>query len=203
MNIKSNLWRFTENLISVDFLFLPLLAYELWFKQIIFELDSLRDLFNQENIEESNTLEILKRLNRIVLILNVSLLFHLPSWPPAAFLWRKTDLLWLLKSIPNRASNYQILRFKHWLVMIPHEHDTHDSEKNFLSISRGTKRSHRNEQAITFTSLHILTSIAVSTANQRKKKCFDCADLSSHRISSKICFFAYKLITNTRKHFEK
>lgn len=48
-------------------------AYELWFKQIIFELDSLRELFNRENIEESNTLEILKRLNRIVLILNVSL----------------------------------------------------------------------------------------------------------------------------------
>lgn len=47
-------------------------AYELWFKQIIFELDSLRDLFNRENIEESNRLEILKRLNRIVLILNVS-----------------------------------------------------------------------------------------------------------------------------------
>jgi len=46
-------------------------AYELWFKQIIFELDSIRDLFNQENIEESNTLEILKRLNRIVLILNL------------------------------------------------------------------------------------------------------------------------------------
>lgn len=49
-----------------------LLAYELWFKQIIYELDSIRDLFSQENIEESNTLEILKRLNRVVMILNVS-----------------------------------------------------------------------------------------------------------------------------------
>lgn len=55
-------------------LFFAQLAYELWFKQIIFELDSLRDLFNQESIEESSTLEILKRLNRIVLILNVSLI---------------------------------------------------------------------------------------------------------------------------------
>uniref|UniRef100_A0A336LNM4 Tryptophan 2,3-dioxygenase n=1 Tax=Culicoides sonorensis TaxID=179676 RepID=A0A336LNM4_CULSO len=43
-------------------------AYELWFKQIIFELDSIRDLFNVEIIEESRTLEILKRLNRMVLI---------------------------------------------------------------------------------------------------------------------------------------
>lgn len=59
-----------ESLISGFSVFV--LAYELWFTQIIFELDSLRNLFNQENIEESNTLEILKRLNRIVLILNVS-----------------------------------------------------------------------------------------------------------------------------------
>ncbi|EZA49883.1 hypothetical protein DMN91_011631 [Ooceraea biroi] len=72
-------------------------AYELWFKQIIFELDSVRALFssnahdahdahngtmnnssanNQENgvshvLNETKTLEILKRLNRIVLILKL------------------------------------------------------------------------------------------------------------------------------------
>lgn len=46
-------------------------AYELWFKQILFELDSIRDLFNADIIEESRMLEILKRLNRIVLILKV------------------------------------------------------------------------------------------------------------------------------------
>lgn len=48
-------------------------AYELWFKQIIFELDSIRELFGSETIEESRTLEILKRLNRIVQILKVDL----------------------------------------------------------------------------------------------------------------------------------
>lgn len=48
-----------------------LIAYELWFKQIIFELDSLRTLFDQNLIEESLMLEIIKRLNRIVLILKV------------------------------------------------------------------------------------------------------------------------------------
>ncbi|XP_014474994.1 PREDICTED: tryptophan 2,3-dioxygenase [Dinoponera quadriceps] len=68
-------------------------AYELWFKQIIFELDSVRALFSFENnatynessndlsanldngvsyvLNESKTLEILKRLNRIVLILKL------------------------------------------------------------------------------------------------------------------------------------
>lgn len=71
-------------------------AYELWFKQIIFELDSVKALFSsefnsydasnkfssnhssikQDNgvsyiLKESNTLEILRRLNRIVLILKL------------------------------------------------------------------------------------------------------------------------------------
>ncbi|XP_076620254.1 tryptophan 2,3-dioxygenase vermilion [Colletes latitarsis] len=70
-------------------------AYELWFKQIIYELDSVRMLFNPETsdydslnstpnnrtavqknrlsqvLNESRTLEILKRLNRIVLILKL------------------------------------------------------------------------------------------------------------------------------------
>lgn len=46
-------------------------AYELWFKQIIFELDSIREMLNEEKIAETKTLEILKRLNRIVLILKL------------------------------------------------------------------------------------------------------------------------------------
>ncbi|XP_055911775.1 tryptophan 2,3-dioxygenase [Eupeodes corollae] len=46
-------------------------AYELWFKQIIYELDSIREMLSDETIEESKTLEILKRLNRIVLILKL------------------------------------------------------------------------------------------------------------------------------------
>ncbi|KAK6618404.1 hypothetical protein RUM43_013597 [Polyplax serrata] len=45
-------------------------AYELWFKQILWEVDSVRNLFGfSERVNESKTLEILKRLNRIVLIL--------------------------------------------------------------------------------------------------------------------------------------
>ncbi|KZC04435.1 PREDICTED: tryptophan 2,3-dioxygenase [Dufourea novaeangliae] len=71
-------------------------AYELWFKQIIYELDTVKALFNPEPssydppslngssnnrsvpknrlpqvLNESRTLEILKRLNRIVLILKL------------------------------------------------------------------------------------------------------------------------------------
>ncbi|KAK3929882.1 Tryptophan 2,3-dioxygenase [Frankliniella fusca] len=47
-------------------------AYELWFKQIIYELDSVRALFNSsQGLDETQTLEILKRLHRIVLILKL------------------------------------------------------------------------------------------------------------------------------------
>ncbi|KAH8270684.1 hypothetical protein KR044_005717, partial [Drosophila immigrans] len=46
-------------------------AYELWFKQIIFEFDSIRDMLNTEVIDETKTLEIVKRLNRVVLILKL------------------------------------------------------------------------------------------------------------------------------------
>ncbi|KAH8367801.1 hypothetical protein KR084_002939, partial [Drosophila pseudotakahashii] len=46
-------------------------AYELWFKQIIFEFDSIRDMLDAEVIEETKTLEIVKRLNRVVLILKL------------------------------------------------------------------------------------------------------------------------------------
>jgi len=46
-------------------------AYELWFKQIIVELDSVRDLFNTTEVDESKMLQILNRMNRIVLILKL------------------------------------------------------------------------------------------------------------------------------------
>ncbi|SPP89620.1 blast:Tryptophan 2%2C3-dioxygenase [Drosophila guanche] len=49
-------------------------AYELWFKQIIFEFDSIRDMLDAEVIDETKTLEIVKRLNRVVLILKVPIL---------------------------------------------------------------------------------------------------------------------------------
>lgn len=60
--------------LSICILYLYLvLAYELWFKQIIFEFDSIRDMLNAEVIDETKTLEIVKRLNRVVLILKVNI----------------------------------------------------------------------------------------------------------------------------------
>ncbi|KAL3188702.1 hypothetical protein MRX96_022498 [Rhipicephalus microplus] len=46
-------------------------AYELWFKQIIFELDSIKPLLDSKDMNESNMFQITSRMNRVVLILKL------------------------------------------------------------------------------------------------------------------------------------
>lgn len=46
-------------------------TYELWFKQIIFELDSVRQLLNKEQVDEANMLKISSRLDRIKKIFGI------------------------------------------------------------------------------------------------------------------------------------
>ncbi|XP_035681812.1 tryptophan 2,3-dioxygenase-like isoform X2 [Branchiostoma floridae] len=46
-------------------------AYELWFKQILWEVDSIRDVFNNVTLDEGKTLLILSRLNRVNQILKL------------------------------------------------------------------------------------------------------------------------------------
>lgn len=46
-------------------------TYELWFKQIIFELDSVRHLLNNEQVDEANMLKISSRLDRIKKIFGI------------------------------------------------------------------------------------------------------------------------------------
>ncbi|XP_050295282.1 tryptophan 2,3-dioxygenase [Anthonomus grandis grandis] len=80
-------------------------AYELWFKQIIFELDSVRNIFS-EILEETQTLEILKRLNRIVLILKVLVdqVMILETMTPLDFMDFRSYL--------RPASGFQSLQFR-------------------------------------------------------------------------------------------
>ncbi|KAA0201611.1 hypothetical protein HAZT_HAZT010954 [Hyalella azteca] len=47
-------------------------AYELWFKQIIYEVDSVREIFSVEEVDERKMLEIIKRIHRVTLILKVT-----------------------------------------------------------------------------------------------------------------------------------
>lgn len=46
-------------------------TYELWFKQIIFELDSVRELLDNEQVDEANMLRISSRLERIKKIFGI------------------------------------------------------------------------------------------------------------------------------------
>ncbi|XP_035827185.1 tryptophan 2,3-dioxygenase [Aplysia californica] len=46
-------------------------AYELWFKQILHEIDSVREMFMLPVLDETKTLLILNRLSRVVLILKL------------------------------------------------------------------------------------------------------------------------------------
>ncbi|XP_071452766.1 tryptophan 2,3-dioxygenase isoform X2 [Hetaerina americana] len=81
-------------------------AYELWFKQIIYELDSVRALMNSEDMDESQTLEILKRLQRIVLILKllVDQVMILETMTPLDFMDFRNYL--------SPASGFQSLQFR-------------------------------------------------------------------------------------------
>lgn len=83
-------------------------AYELWFKQIIFELDSVRAKFNSEDlvVDESQSMEILKRMNRIVLILKllVDQVMILETMTPLDFMDFRNYL--------SPASGFQSLQFR-------------------------------------------------------------------------------------------
>ncbi|EEB10792.1 Tryptophan 2,3-dioxygenase, putative [Pediculus humanus corporis] len=82
-------------------------AYELWFKQIIWEVDSVRNLFGfSETVDEGKTLEILKRLNRIVLILKllVDQVMILETMTPLDFMEFRDYL--------SPASGFQSLQFR-------------------------------------------------------------------------------------------
>jgi len=47
-------------------------AFELWFKQILFEIDSMFEIFREnDNVQERNMIKIISRLNRIVQILKL------------------------------------------------------------------------------------------------------------------------------------
>ena len=47
-------------------------AYELWFKQVIFEIDSIRVIFLEETgVNEEKMLEVIKRLQRVVMIIKL------------------------------------------------------------------------------------------------------------------------------------
>ncbi|XP_046569229.1 tryptophan 2,3-dioxygenase-like [Haliotis rubra] len=81
-------------------------AYELWFKQMLYEIDSVREIFNTKLMDESKTLLVLSRLNRVVLILKllVDQFTILETMTPLDFIEFRTHLA--------TASGFQSLQFR-------------------------------------------------------------------------------------------
>ncbi|ODM97837.1 Tryptophan 2,3-dioxygenase [Orchesella cincta] len=81
-------------------------AYELWFKQILFEVDSVRTLFIKSELDERLMLEILKRMQRCVLILKllVDQVMILETMTPLDFMEFRHYL--------SPASGFQSLQFR-------------------------------------------------------------------------------------------
>ncbi|KAK6976062.1 tryptophan 2 3-dioxygenase [Biomphalaria glabrata] len=81
-------------------------AYELWFKQILYEIDSVRNMFMLPVLEETKTLLILNRLSRVALILKllVDQVDILETMTPLDFLEFRLQL--------SSASGFQSLQFR-------------------------------------------------------------------------------------------
>ncbi|CAL1539765.1 unnamed protein product [Lymnaea stagnalis] len=81
-------------------------AYELWFKQILYEVDSVRDMFMLPVMDETKTILILNRLSRVTLILKlmVDQIDILETMTPLDFLEFRLQL--------SSASGFQSLQFR-------------------------------------------------------------------------------------------
>jgi len=81
-------------------------AYELWFKQIIHDIDSVVELFKDSYIEENNLSVIVNRLNRVSMIqeLLISQIKILESMTPMDFLE--------FRNLLSPASGFQSLQFR-------------------------------------------------------------------------------------------
>ncbi|KAJ6215893.1 hypothetical protein RDWZM_010393 [Blomia tropicalis] len=81
-------------------------AYELWFKQIIFEIDSVREIMKNRIRDEANLLIVTSRLNRVVLILKllVDQVTILESMTPLDFMEFREYL--------SPASGFQSVQFR-------------------------------------------------------------------------------------------
>ncbi|XP_048772807.1 tryptophan 2,3-dioxygenase-like isoform X2 [Ostrea edulis] len=81
-------------------------AYELWFKQILFEIDSVRETFASPSMDESRMLNVINRLQRISLILKllVDQFIILETMTPLDFFEFRQHL--------STASGFQSLQFR-------------------------------------------------------------------------------------------
>ncbi|XP_047141886.1 tryptophan 2,3-dioxygenase isoform X1 [Hydra vulgaris] len=97
-------------------------AYELWFKQVIYEIDSIREIFMQPKVDESHMLKINSRLNRVNKIFTVLVdqMKILETMTPLDFMDFRNVLetssgfqSWQFRIIENKLGVKKVNRIKH------------------------------------------------------------------------------------------
>jgi tryptophan 2,3-dioxygenase len=105
-------------------------AYELWFKQIIFEIDSIRDIFTLEFVDEARMLEVNKRLQRMVMIIKVLVdqVLILETMTPLDFMDFRDYL--------STASGFQSLQFRllENKLGVRNEHRVRYNQSNYRQV---------------------------------------------------------------------
>ncbi|KAB7495946.1 Tryptophan 2,3-dioxygenase [Armadillidium nasatum] len=105
-------------------------VYELWFKQVIFEIDSIRDIFSKEELDERKMLEIVKRTHRVTLILKLCVeQFHiLETMTPLDFMEFRDYL--------SPASGFQSCQFRllENKLGLKSDHRVRYNQENYIKV---------------------------------------------------------------------
>lgn len=110
-------------------------AYELWFKQIIFEIDSIREMFLYDTVDEAKMLEVNKRLQRTVMIIKllVDQVLILETMTPLDFMDFRDYL--------STASGFQSLQFRllENKLGVRSEHRVRYNQSNYREVYKDNK----------------------------------------------------------------
>jgi tryptophan 2,3-dioxygenase len=124
-------------------------AYELWFKQILYELDSIREIFTDSVVDECRTLVVISRLDRIALIMKllVDQFGILETMTPLDFM--------NFRSFLTSASGFQSLQFRllENKLGLRHENRIIYSHKEYSEIFTGDDQKQQIETSVADPSL--------------------------------------------------
>lgn len=143
-------------------------AYELWFKQILFEIDSVRNLFSQPVLDESKMLQILNQLGRVALILKllVDQFQILETMTPLDFMEFREYLA--------TASGFQSLQFRllENKLGIKEEQRVKYNQQHYLTVFSDPESVKKLNDSITQPSLFLLVDRWLERTPGVKEKSF-------------------------------
>ncbi len=118
-------------------------AYELWFKQILFELGSIKDIFQEDKVDDQELGTITSRLDRVnkILKLLVDQVTIIETMTPSSFLE--------FRNLLNPASGFQSLQFRRLETMLGLKYEDRSTvEKKFFNLRLTKEESEELENAL-------------------------------------------------------